>query len=225
MIANSSGSDGECFLNLMINDMTALYDLFRTPQRKGETKVCYHARSVVTGKMSTRNLIRTIARRSAFKEGVVAGVFIALEEVLCEALAEGKSVQLDGVGAFRISAKSPSVSDRHEIRAESIGFKGVVYKADKHLLRKLSGTKFLRTKYSQCSDEIDEIEIDELLMEYFKEHDYITTKEMQYLCGLSNATALRRLKERVKEGKLTHPGHLRAPFYFPVPGNYGVIRE
>ena len=205
--------------------MAALYDLFRTPQQKGETKVRYHARSVVTGKTSTKDLIRTISKRSAFKEGVVTGVLIALEEVLRDELAAGKSVQLDGVGAFRISAKSPSVRDRHEIRAESIEFKGVVYKADKQLLKKLSGTKFMRTKYSQCSNEINEIEIDGLLMEYFKEHDYITTKEMQQLCGLSNATALRRLKERVKEGKLSHPGHLRAPFYFPVPGNYGVSRD
>lgn len=205
--------------------MAALYDLFRTPQQKDETKVRYHARSVVTGKTSTKDLIRTISKRSAFKEGVVTGVLIALEEVLRDELATGKSVQLDGVGAFRISAKSPSVRDRHEIRAESIEFKGVVYKADKQLLKKLSGTKFMRTKYSQCSNEISEIEIDGLLMEYFKEHDYITTKEMQQLCGLSNATALRRLKERVKEGKLSHPGHLRAPFYFPVPGNYGVSRD
>lgn len=79
--------------------MAALYDLFRTPQPKDETKVRYHARSVVTG------------------------VLIAWEEALC------------------------------------------------------------------------------------------------------NATALRRLKARVKEGKLSHPGHLRAPFYFPVPGNYGVSRD
>ena len=122
------------------------------------------------------------------------------------------------------SAKSPSVRVKHEIRAESIEFKGVVYKADNKLLRKLKATKFLRTKYSQCSDDISDIEIDGLLMEYFKEHDYITTKEMQTLCGLSNATALRRLKDRVKEGKFTHPGHLQAPFYFPVPGNYGVSR-
>ena len=205
--------------------MAALYDLFRTPQKKGETKVRYHARSVVTGKTSTKDLIRTISKRSAFKEGVVTGVLIALEEVLRDELAAGKSVQLDGVGAFRISAKSPSVRDRHEIRAESIEFKGVVYKADKQLLKKLSGTKFMRTKYSQCSNEINEIEIDGLLMEYFKEHDYITTKEIQQLCELSNATALRRLKERVKEGKLSHPGHLRAPFYFPVPGNYGMSRD
>jgi len=205
--------------------MAALYDLFRTPQPKDETKVRYHARSVVTGKISTRNLVHTIAQRSAFKEGVVTGVLIALEAALRDALAEGQSVQLDGIGAFRISAKSPSVRDRHEIRAESIEFKGVVYKADRKLLKQLKSIKFLRTKHSQCSEDISEIEIDGLLMEYFKTHDYITTKEMQNLCGLSNATALRRLKERVNEGRLTHPGHLRAPFYFPVPGNYGVSRD
>ena len=204
--------------------MAALYDLFRTPQPKGEKKVRYHARSVVTGKISTQHLVRTIAQRSAFKEGVVTGVLMALEDVLCESLAEGNSVQLDGVGAFRISAKSPSVRDQHEIRSESIEFKGIVYKADKKLLRKLRTTKFLRTKNSHCSVDISEIEIDGILTEHFKEHDYITTKELEQLCGLSNATALRRLKDRVNEGKLTHPGHLRAPFYFPVPGNYGVSR-
>ena len=204
--------------------MAALYDLFRTPQPKGEKKVRYHARSVVTGKMSTQHLIRTIAQRSAFKESVVTGVLMALEDALRDALAEGNSVQLDGIGAFRISAKSPSVRDRHEIRAESIEFKGVVYQADKKLLKKLSTTKFMRTKYSHCSVELSDIEIDGILTEHFKEHDYITTKELELLCGLSNATALRRLKDRVKEGKLPHPGHLRAPFYFPVPGNYGVSR-
>ena len=205
--------------------MAALYDLFRTPQPKDKKKVRYHARSVVTGKVDTQDLVSIIAQRSAFKEGVVTGVLVSLEDVLSELLADGKSVQLDGVGAFRISAKSPSVRDRHEIRSESIELKGVVYKADKKLLRKLSATKFLRTKDSHCSEDISEIEIDGVLTEFFKDHDFITTKELEQLCGLSNATALRRLKDRVNEGKLTHPGHLRAPFYFPAPGNYGVSRE
>lgn len=66
--------------------MAAEYDLFRTPQLKGENKVRYHARSVVTGKTRTRDLICTITQRSAFKEGVVTGVLIALEEAIRDAL-------------------------------------------------------------------------------------------------------------------------------------------
>ena len=204
--------------------MAALYDLFRTPQPKGEKKVRYHARSVVADKMNTRDIAHTLARRSSYKEGEVMGLLMALGELLLESLGEGKSVHLDGVGTFRISAQSPPVRDRHEIRAESVKFRGVVYKADKQLLKLLKGTKFTRVKFSNCSGDISEIEIDGLLTGFFKEHACITTKEMQQLCGLSNATALRRLKSRVKEGKLAHPGHLRAPFYFPVPGNYGVSR-
>ena len=106
--------------------------------------------------------------------------------------------------------------------ANDLKFGGVVFRPEKKLLRKLSTTKFQKVTYSQTSTEISDIEIDGLLAVHFKDHAYITTKEMQHLCGLSNHTALRRLKERVAEGKLTHPGHLRSAFYFPVPGNYGV---
>ena len=50
--------------------MAAWYDLFRPPQPKDEKKVRYHARSVMTGKMSTQHLIGTITRRSTFKNSV-----------------------------------------------------------------------------------------------------------------------------------------------------------
>ena len=64
-----------------------------------------------------------------------------------------------------------------------------------------------------------------IMTEYFKDHQYITTKDLQYLSGLSNHTALRRLKERVEAGKMTHPGHRYSAFYFPVPGNYGISTD
>lgn len=51
--------------------MVAQYDLFCTSQRKGTNKERYHPRSVVTGKTNTCDLICTITKRSAFKEGVV----------------------------------------------------------------------------------------------------------------------------------------------------------
>ena len=59
--------------------MEALYDLFRTPtpQKEGEKETRYHARSIVTGKMTTRDLAQAIGKRSAFKEPVVTGVLIA----------------------------------------------------------------------------------------------------------------------------------------------------
>lgn len=205
--------------------MAAKYDFFPTPLRKDDKEVKYHARLVTDGKLTTKDIARKIAGRCTIKESDVMGVFIALEDILCHSLGEGKIVHLDGVGSFRISAKSPTVKDKHEVRAESIEFKNIVYTPEKQLLRKLSATRFERVKYTHCSAELSGIEIDGLLMEYFKDHAYITTKAMRTLCGLSYATALRRLQERVKEGRLEHPGYLRSPFYFPVPGHFGVSRE
>ena len=185
----------------------------------------YHARLVTDGKLTTKDIARKIAGRCTIKESDVMGVFIALEDILRSSLGEGKIVHLDGVGSFRISAKSPTVKDKHEIRAESIEFKNIVYTPEKQLLRKLSDTRFERVKYTRCSAELSGIEIDGLLTDYFKDHAYITTTAMRTLCGLSYATALRRLQERVKEGRLEHPGYLRSPFYFPVPGHFGISRD
>ena len=205
--------------------MAAKYDFFPTPMRKDEKEVKYHARLVTEGKLTTKDIARKIAGQCSIKESDVIGVFVALEDILCKSLGEGEIVQLDGIGSFRISVKSPAVKDKHEVRAESIAFRNIVYTPEKKLLGKLSATRFERVKYSHCSAELSNIEIDGLLAEYFKDHEYITTQAMRKLCGLSYSTALRRLQERVKEGRLKHPGYLRSPFYFPVAGNFGVSRE
>ena len=73
--------------------------------------------------------------------------------------------------------------------------------------------------------ELSDIEIDGRLAEFFKDNPCITTQQLCSLCGLRKATALRRLQKRVDEGKLTHPGYIRSPFYFPVPGWFGVSRN
>lgn len=203
--------------------MTAKYDFYLTPQPKEkQQKVRYHARVVVDETLTNKDIATEISKRCTINKAEAMAVMDEMQEIFRQMLAEGHAIKLEGIGTFRISAKSPSVRSKNEIRAESIKFGGVVFRPEKKLLRRLSGTKFQKVTNSQTSIEISDIEIDGLLTEHFKDHPYITTKEMQYLCGLSNHTALRRLKERVKAGKLTHPGPLRSAFYFPVPGNYGV---
>ena len=203
--------------------MTAKYDFFLTPQPKEKQhKVRFHARIVVNETLDNKDIATEISKRCTINKAEAMAVMDEMQEIFRQKLAEGHAIKLEGIGTFRISAKSPSVRTKNEVRAESIKFGGVVFRPEKKLLRKLSATKFQKVTYSQTSTEISNTEIDGLLTVYFKDHAYITTKEMQHLCGLSNHTALRRLKERVAEGKLTHPGHLRSAFYFPVSGNYGV---
>lgn len=206
--------------------MPVKYDFFLTPQPKGkQQKVRYHARVVVERTLSNKDIASEIAKRCTIRKAEAVAVMDEMSEIFQQKLSEGHAIKLEGIGTFRISAKSPSVRAKNEVRAESIKFGGVVFRPEKKMLRKLSNTKFEKVTNSQTSSDVSYIEIDELLTEWFKDHIYITTKEMQYLCGLSNHTALRRLKDRVKEGRMTHPGHRYSAFYFPVPGNYGISRK
>lgn len=206
--------------------MPVKYDFFLTPQPKEkQQKVRYHARTVVDRTLNNKDIATEIAKRCTIRKAEAMAVMEEMSEIFLQKLAEGHAIKLEGIGTFHISAKSPSVRTKNEVRAESIKFGGVVFRAEKKLLRKLSDTKFQKVMHSQTSSEISDIEIDGLLTEYFKDHAYITTKELQDLCGLSNHTALRRLKERVQEGRMTHPGHRHSAFYFPVPGNYGISTD
>lgn len=206
--------------------MPVKYDFFLTPQTKDkQQKVRYHARTVVDNTLTNKDIATEISKRCTIRKAEAMAVMEEMSEIFLQKLAEGNAIKLTGIGTFHISAKSPSIRTKNEVRAESIKFGGVVFRPEKKLLRKLSGTKFQKVMYSQTSSEISDIEIDRMLTNYFKDHAYITTKELQYLCGLSNHTALRRLKQRVQEGRMTHPGHRHSAFYFPVPGNYGISTD
>ena len=206
--------------------MAVKYDFFLTPQPKEkQQEVKYHARTVVESTLTNKDIASEISKRCTIRKAEAMAVMEEVADIFMEKLIKGHAIRLKGIGTFHISAKSPSVSSKKEVRAESIECGGVVYRAEKKLLRQLSKTRFQKVTHSQTSVELSDIELDGILTEYFKDHPYITTKELQYLCGLSNHTALRRLKERVEAGKMTHPGHRYSAFYFPVPGNYGISSD
>jgi len=206
--------------------MPVKYDFFLTPQPKEkQQKVRYHARVVVERTLDNKDIATEISKQCTINKAEAMAVMDEMAEIFLQKLGEGHAIKLEGIGTFRISAKSPSVRAKNEVRAESIKFGGVVFRAEKKLLRRLSNTKFQKVMYSQTSLEVSDIELDGLLTMHFKDHPYITTKELQLLSGLSNHTALRRLKQRVQEGRMTHPGHRYSAFYFPVPGNFGISRD
>ena len=205
--------------------MSAIYDFFLTPQPKDSNKKRYHARLVVRDTITLEDIAGIIESRSSLRKGDVIGSFIEFANVFKDELSNGNSIHIEGVGSFRIKAESPEVRSPKEIRAEHIRCAGVVFTPEKELLRKLKATTFEKVRETRRSQELSDIEIDGKLAEFFKDHDYITTRQLCALCGLRKATSLRRLQKRVEEGRMTHPGYLRSPFYFPVPGWFGVSRN
>lgn len=205
--------------------MKALYDFFLTPQPNGSNKKRYHARLVVRDTVTLEDIAETIESRGSLRKSDVMGAFIEFANVFKEELSNGNSVHIDGVGSFRIKAESPAVRSPKELRAESVCCGGMVFTPEKDLLRQLKATRFEKVSETCRSQELSDIEIDGKLAEHFKDNHSITTLQLCSLCGLRKSTALRRLQKRVEEGKLTHPGYLRSPFYFPVAGWFGVSRD
>lgn len=205
--------------------MAALYDFFPTPQPKGSNKVRYHSRLVVKERITSEMMIELIADRCTLSPGDLAAAFVEFSRALEQEIRKGNSVQLKGIGTFRGSAKSPSVRSPKEIRAENIHFGGLIFTPEKALEDSLKSMTFQRVARTHRSKTISEIEIDGKLADYFQDHAYITTMDMCVLCGLRKSTALRRLQTRVQEGRLTHPGYSRAPFYYPVPGYFRVSKH
>lgn len=205
--------------------MNAKYDFFPTPQPEGSNKKRFHARLVVGEHITTDEVVKLIATRSSLSQGDVKATLTELSEVLELEIRAGNSVCLEGIGTFRGSAKSPSVRSVKEVRAESICFGGIVYRPDTKLEKRLGGMRFQKASHSHRSELLSDVEIDGLLADYFQNHESITTRAMCALCGLRPSTALRRLKQRVTEGRLRHPGYRKAPFYFPVPGYFRVSRH
>lgn len=205
--------------------MKALYDFFRTPQPKDSNKVRYHARLVVRDTITLEEIAENIESRSSLRQSDVTGTFIEFANIFKQELSNGNSIHIDGIGSFRIKAESPEVRSLKEIRAENIHCSGIIFTPEKDLLRELKATSFEKVSETHRSQELSDIEIDGKLAEFFKDNSCITTQQLCSICGLRKATALRRLQRRVDDGKLSHPGYLRSPFYFPVSGWFGISRN
>lgn len=120
--------------------MTAKYQFYKNPPSGKEDeseKDILHARIVNGSTVSFKSLCERIAVRSTFSEGEVAGIMSLFQEELTDALKEGDSVELEGIGSFSVTLKCPPIQNPKEIRAESIHFSRIIFKACKELRREM----------------------------------------------------------------------------------------
>ncbi|MBR4844833.1 MAG: HU family DNA-binding protein, partial [Bacteroidaceae bacterium] len=123
--------------------MPVKYDFFLTPQPKEkQQKVRYHARTVVESTLGNKDIATEISKRCTINRAEAMAVMDEMAEIFRQKLMEGHAIKLEGIGTFHISAQSPSVRSKKEVRAESIKCGGVTYRAEKKLLRQLGSTKF-----------------------------------------------------------------------------------
>lgn len=188
----------------------AFYNLKKKPAlttKEGETETMY-ADIVYSGTIPAERLIRGVAKRTGFKEGVIEGILMELKEDVLQYLGEGYRVELGEFGFFSAKVKaSRLVANKNDIRSESVAFNGVNFRASKSMRVGIRGDLERRKCVDfNTSRKWDRENLKKLVLQYIREHDFITRTTYTELTGRLKNTALDDLKSFAAEGIIKREG-------------------
>ena len=182
----------------------AFYNLKKKPAlttKEGETETMY-ADIVYSGTIPAERLIRGVAKRTGFKEGVIEGILMELKEDVLQYLGEGYRVELGEFGFFSAKVKaSRLVANKNDIRSESVAFNGVNFRASKSMRVGIRGDLERRKCVDfNTSRKWGRDNLKKLVLQYIGEHGFITRATYTQLTGRLKNTALDDLKSFAAEG-------------------------
>lgn len=85
------------------------------------------------GGKTERDVAHQVAQRTGFHRGVVEAVLAATGEIIEEALSDGHSVTLRGIGSFQTAVTSKGFEHPEDVLPHSVRLSRVYFKAD-HML-------------------------------------------------------------------------------------------
>ena len=188
----------------------AFYNLKKKPAlttKEGETETMY-ADIVYSGTIPAERLIRGVAKRPGFKEGVIEGILMELKDDVLQYLGEGYRVELGEFGFFSAKVKaSRLVANKNDIRSESVAFNGVNFRASKSMRVGIRGDLERRKCVDfNTSRKWDRNNLEKLVLQYIGEHGFITRATYTQLTGRLKNTALDDLKSFAAEGIIKREG-------------------
>ena len=188
----------------------AFYNLKKKPAlttKEGETETMY-ADIVYSGTIPAERLIRGVAKRTGFKEGVIEGILMELKDDVLQYLGEGYRVELGEFGFFSAKVKaSRLVANKNDIRSESVAFNGVNFRASKSMRVGIRGDLERRKCVDfNTSRKWGRDNLKKLVRQYIGEHGFITRATYTQLTGRLKNTALDDLKSFAAEGIIKREG-------------------
>ncbi len=199
----------------------AFYNLKKKPAlttKEGETETMY-ADIVYSGTIPAERLIRGVAKRTGFKEGVIEGILIELKDDVLQYLGEGYRVELGEFGFFSAKVKaSRLVANKNDIRSESVAFNGVNFRASKSMRVGIRGDLERRKCVDfNTSRKWDRENLKKLVLQYIGEHGFITRTTYTELTGRLKNTALDDLKSFAAEGIIKREGRGNQMHFIALP--------
>lgn len=180
----------------------AYYNLKKKPSlttKEGDKETMY-ADIVYSGTITAERLIRTVAQRTGFKEGMIEGTLSELQNETLEYLSEGYRVELGEFGFFSAKVKSRLVENRNDLRSNSVSFDGVNFRASKSFRTGIRGDLERRRCIGfRTSKEWDRKQLEQIVLQHIRKHGFITRATYTELTGRLKNSALADLKSFAAE--------------------------
>lgn len=187
----------------------AYYNLKKKPSlttKEGEKETMY-ADIVYSGTITAERLIRTVAQRTGFKEGMIEGILSELQNETLEYLSEGYRVELGEFGFFSAKVKSRLVENKNDLRSNSVSFDGVNFRASKSFRTGIRGDLERRRCIGfRTSKEWDREQLKQIVLQHIRKHGFITRTTYTELTGRLKNSALADLKSFAAEGIIKRVG-------------------
>ena len=187
----------------------AYYNLKKKPSlttKEGEKETMY-ADIVYSGTITAERLIRTVAQRTGFKEGMIEGILSELQNETLEYLGEGYRVELGEFGFFSAKVKSRLAENKNDLRSNSVSFDGVNFRASKSFRTGIRGDLERRRCIGfRTSKEWNREQLEQIVLQHIRKHGFITRATYTELTGRLKNSALADLKSFAAEGIIKRVG-------------------
>lgn len=195
--------------------MKAKYAFRENPNPKGDgEKQGLHPRIVSNGTITTKKMFEEIERSSTYTVADLEGMLSAITRRMSDYLVEGYNVELGKIGYFSASLTSRPVMDKSEIRADSIYFDNVNFRASAWFRKRTRGHVESAGKQGfRSSSNISPEERKKRLVDFLNQKRYITRIEYSNITGRLKNTALRDLNEFVEQGVIVREGRGNRVFF------------
>lgn len=122
--------------------MSIEYKVIERANPQDRTKKKYYASANITGRTTTKEMCREVEQLSALSGAEVQGVLYTLAELLPQHLSEGKSVELEGIGTFRISLISRGEAKAEDVDMHTIEGPRIIFNPSKAFLNAMQNLRY-----------------------------------------------------------------------------------
>ena len=190
------------------------YDLYENPGKEVGDSPRLHAKVVTKNVVTTKNLRENITRKCTATPADVAAVLTAISDELYDALSNGYSVHIDGLGYFSLSLSCNSEVGSGNMDNVDVWVRGIKFVPEKVFVEKFETANLVRVKdESRHSEKITDEEVMKRLETYFAKNQYMQRTDFEELTGFNLSKSSRYIKRLVDDGVLKNISSKFHPVY------------